>query len=47
LLIALAFSTAAVGAALWLPWLIVVGVLCVLAAVSGLVFEYYVGPEKH
>lgn len=47
LLIALAFSTAAVGAALWLPWLIVVGVVLVLAAVSGLVFEYYVGPEKH
>jgi hypothetical protein len=47
LLIALAFSTAAVGAALWLPWLIVVGVVFVLAAVSGLVFEYYVGPEKH
>jgi hypothetical protein len=47
LLIALAFSTAAVGAALWLPWLIVAGVVFVLAAVSGLVFEYYVGPEKH
>jgi len=47
ILIALAFSTAAVGAALWLPWLIVAGVVFVLAAVSGLVFEYYVGPEKH
>jgi hypothetical protein len=47
LLIALAFSIAAVGAALWLPWLIVAGVVFVLAAVSGLVFEYYVGPEKH
>jgi hypothetical protein len=47
LLIALAFSTAAIGAALWLPWLIVSGVVMVLAAVSGLVFEYYVGPEKH
>ena len=47
ILIALAFSTAAVGAALWLPWLILTGVLCVLAAVSGLVFEYYVGPERH
>ena len=47
LLIALSFSTAAVGAALWLPWLIVAGVAFVLAAVSGLVFEYYTGPEKH
>jgi hypothetical protein len=47
ILIALAFSTAAIGAALWLPWLIVSGVVMVLAAVSGLVFEYYVGPEKH
>jgi hypothetical protein len=47
LLIALAFSTAAVGAALWLPWLIAVGIVCVLAAVSGFVFEYYIGPEKH
>ena len=47
ILIALAFSTAAIGAALWLPWLIVSGGVMVLAAVSGLVFEYYVGPEKH
>ena len=47
LLIALSFSTAAVGAALWLPWLIFSGVVIVLAAVSGLVFEYYTGPEKH
>lgn len=47
ILIALAFSTAAIGAALWLPWLIFVGIVCVLAAVSGFVFEYYVGPEKH
>jgi hypothetical protein len=47
ILIALSFSTAAIGAALWLPWLIVSGVVMVLAAVSGLVFEYYVGPEKH
>jgi Cytochrome c oxidase subunit IV len=47
ILIALSFSTAAVGAALWLPWLIAAGVVFVLAAVSGLVFEYYIGPEKH
>lgn len=47
LMIALAFSTTAVGAALWLPWLIAAGIVLVLGAVSGLVFEYYVGPEKH
>jgi len=47
ILIALAFSTAAVGAAMWLPWLIVIGIVAVLGAVSGLVFEYYIGPEKH
>ena len=47
ILIAAAFSTAAIGAALWLPWLIVTGIVAVLAAVSGFVFEYYIGPEKH
>ncbi len=47
ILIALAFSITAVGAALWLPWLIVAGIVLVLGAVSGLVFEYYIGPEKH
>lgn len=47
ILIALSFSTAAVGTALWLPWLIAAGIAFVLAAVSGLVFEYYIGPEKH
>lgn len=46
-LIALSFSITAVGAALWLPWLIVAGVGFVLASAAGLVFEYYVGPEKH
>lgn len=46
-LIALSGSVTAVGMALWLPWLIVAGVAFVLASVSGLVFEYYVGPEKH
>ena len=47
ILIALAFSVAAVGAALWLPWLIAAGIVMVLGAVCGLVFEYYVGPERH
>ncbi|MGE5696349.1 MAG: cytochrome c oxidase subunit 4 [Candidatus Sericytochromatia bacterium] len=47
LLVALAASVTAVGVALWLPWLIVSGVVFVLASAAGLVFEYYVGPEKH
>lgn len=46
-MIALSASVTAVGAAFWLPWLIVAGVAFVLASVSGLVFEYYLGPEKH
>ncbi|BBY47032.1 cytochrome c oxidase polypeptide 4 [Mycolicibacterium arabiense] len=47
LLIALSASVTAVGLAMWLPWLIVAGVTFVLATVSGLVFEYYTGVEKH
>jgi hypothetical protein len=46
-LVALSAAVTAVGAALWLPWLLVTGVCLVLAAAAGLVFEYYVGPEKH
>ncbi|MCH9734813.1 MAG: cytochrome c oxidase subunit 4 [Actinomycetia bacterium] len=47
LFIALAASVTAVGAALWLSWLIVAGVCFVLASVAGLVFEYHTGAEKH
>ena len=47
IMVALAASVAAVGVAIWLPWLIVAGVVFVLASAAGLVFEYYVGPEKH
>ncbi|MCK0173398.1 MULTISPECIES: cytochrome c oxidase subunit 4 [Mycobacteriaceae] len=47
ILIALSFSIAAVGTALWLPWLIAAGVVFVLASAGGLVFEYHWGPEKH
>lgn len=47
ILIALSGSVVAVGIALWLPWLIVAGVMFVLTSVAGLVFEYYIGPEKH
>ena len=47
ILVALAASVAAVGVALWLPWLIATGVVFVLSSAAGLVFEYYIGPEKH
>ncbi len=47
IMIALSASVTAVGAAFWLPWLIVAGVAFILSSVSGLVFEYYTGPEKH
>lgn len=46
-LIALATAVAAVGVALWLPWLIATGAVFVLSGAAGLVFEYYIGPEKH
>ncbi len=46
-LVALSASVTAVGVALWLPWLIVAGGAFVIASAAGLVFEYYVGPEKH
>src|SRR6476659_2671550 len=47
IIVSLSSSVAAVGVALWLPWLIVAGVCFVLASAAGLVFEYYTGPEKH
>jgi ABC-type maltose transport system permease subunit len=47
ILVALAGSVAAIGIALWLPWLIFAGVVFILATAAGLVFEYYIGPEKH
>jgi hypothetical protein len=47
IVVAASASVTAVGIALWLPWLIVAGVVFVLASGSGLVFEYHVGPEKH
>ncbi|OSC21253.1 cytochrome C oxidase subunit IV [Mycobacterium vulneris] len=47
ILVALSGSVIAVGIALWLPWLIFAGAMFVLTSVAGLVFEYYIGPEKH
>ena len=37
----------ALGLAFFQIWLIALGVLSILAAAAGLVFEYYLGPEKH
>jgi hypothetical protein len=45
--VALAAGLTAVAIAFWLPWLIAAGVALILASAAGLVFEYYVGPEKH
>ena len=47
ILLAGSASVTALGFAFFQYWLIALGVLCVLAAVAGLVFEYHVGPEKH
>jgi Cytochrome c oxidase subunit IV len=47
ILIALSGGVTAVAIALWLPWLIAAGVMFILTSVAGLVFEYYIGPEKH
>lgn len=47
ILIAAAASVTAIGFAFFQFWLIAIGVLCILVAVGGLVFEYHLGPEKH
>lgn len=46
-LLAASAAIAAVSFAYFQPWMIVVGVVCIVASVAGLVFEYHVGPEKH
>ncbi|MFH5230594.1 cytochrome c oxidase subunit 4 [Antrihabitans spumae] len=45
--LAAAAAVTATGFAFFEPWLIAVGVLFVLFAVGGLLFEYHAGPEKH
>ena len=45
--LAAAAALTATGLAFFEPWLIALGVVCVLTAVGGLLFEYHVGPEKH
>jgi len=46
--VALAASAgvAAIATAFWQVWLLVVGIVLVLLAVGGLVFEYHIGPNK-
>ncbi|NUS45915.1 MAG: cytochrome c oxidase subunit 4 [Mycobacteriaceae bacterium] len=45
--LAAAGTLTATGLAFFQPWLIALGVICVLGAVFGLVFEYHIGPERH
>ncbi|KAA0023101.1 cytochrome c oxidase subunit 4 [Antrihabitans cavernicola] len=45
--LAAAAALVATALAFFQPWLIALGIVCVLTAVAGLVFEYHVGPEKH
>ena len=45
--LAAAITLTATGLAFFEPWLIAVGAVTVLGAVFGLLFEYYLGPEKH
>ncbi len=41
--LALAAAVAGIGIVFWMSWLIVLGLVAVLAAVGGIVFEYYTG----
>jgi hypothetical protein len=45
--LAAAAALTATGFAFFQPWLIALGVVCILTAVFGLVFEYHLGPERH
>lgn len=45
--LAAAGAITALGLAFFQFWLIGLGVVCILIAAAGLVFEYYLGPEKH
>ncbi|NNH72220.1 cytochrome c oxidase subunit 4 [Nocardia uniformis] len=45
--LAAAGSVTALGFAFFQLWLIAVGVVAILIASAGLVFEYHLGPEKH
>ena len=41
-----AAAVAAVAVAFWQIWLLVIGIVLVLLAVGGLVFEYHIGPNR-
>ncbi|AMY25622.1 cytochrome c oxidase subunit 4 [Rhodococcus fascians] len=45
--LAVAASITALGFAFFQPWLIALGVVCVIASAAGLVFEYHIGAERH
>jgi hypothetical protein len=45
--LAAAAAVTATGLAYFEPWLIGLGVVLVLFAAAGTVFEYHLGPEKH
>ena len=45
--LAAAAAFLATAFAFFQPWMIALGVVLVLAAAAGLVFEYHIGPEKH
>ncbi len=47
ILLAASAAVTATGFAFFQLWLIALGVICILAAAAGLVFEYHIGPEKH
>jgi hypothetical protein len=47
ILLAGSASVVALGLAFFQFWLIGLGVVCVLGAAGGLVFEYHIGQEKH
>lgn len=44
--LALTAVLAGVGVVFWMPWLITAGVVAILLAVGGMVFEYYTGTRK-
>jgi len=47
LAVAAGAAVTGLGAAYWQFWLIITGVVGLLIAVCGLVFEYHIGPESH
>ncbi len=47
ILVAFSAGVFAIGFALWLPWLFIIAAIFLIFAAAGLVFEYYVGPERH